>query len=64
MTAFAFPNTVTLTLSASSKTGTVAVTRDGNGRIRFNDGVKDVDFHGNEGLNRLFETINALEDQA
>lgn len=63
MAAFDFPNSATLTLSVSGKTGTVAVTRDGNGRIRFSDGTKNLDFHSDdEGLAKLFAVLNALPD--
>lgn len=64
MTAFTFPNTATLTVSVAGKTGTVAITRDSNGRIRFSDGIKTMDFHsGDLGLKTLFEVMSALPDE-
>lgn len=65
MPAFNHPGVQTVEVGVTDDGGTsfrterLTITKDGHGRIRFNDGVKDIDIH-DENVVRLFNRIAGL----
>jgi|GEM_PF-3455977 len=67
MTAYTLPGVQTIEIGVTTDSGTsykatrMAVTRDGHGRIVFNDGVKDIVSHSSdEGIAKLFKELAAI----